>query len=194
METNIIRFTWECAPNEEKVFELQASYDESFTIDWGDGQSHDYVGEDGKMKLEYSYSKGGLFTVTVAAKEQDCLFTELRIDFHDIIVLVVSKCAALTKLVCSSNRLTALDVSHNAELMELDCYGNKLTLLELKTNTELETLDCCNNQLTALNLRYNMKLTGLKCRGNRLADLDLRNNVDLYLAWGDCGIGVSVIR
>jgi len=58
----------------------------------------------------------------------------------------VSKCAALTELVCSANwpdynQLTSLDLSKNTALKILACARNKLTSLDVSKNTALTNLD-----------------------------------------------------
>ena len=66
-----------------------------------------------------------------------------------------------------------MDVSKNAALKKLVCYSNRLTALEVSRNTALEVLECAGNQLTALDLRQNQNLRHLTCYGNELTVLDV---------------------
>jgi hypothetical protein len=181
MKTNIIRFTWQCAPHEDKKCCLQATPGKSISVDWGDGQAGSYVGEAEKITLPHTYSKGGLLTVTVVPKEPDCLFTQLHVNSTNVTALDVGKCTALAKLSCAHNQLSTLNLSHCTALSMLSCHDNKLTTLNVSHNSALLGLNCAGNQLSALDVSRNAALILLVCGNNRLTALDVSRNVALQL-------------
>ncbi len=85
--------------------------------------------------------------------------------------LDVSGCAALLRLDCSENCISALRVGD--ALQELNCSGNRLAELSPEDWDALLTLDCSGNQLTALDLSGAPQLQTLNCSENRLTALDL---------------------
>ncbi|PKB16830.1 LamG-like jellyroll fold domain-containing protein [Flavobacterium sp. 5] len=112
-----------------------------------------------------------------ALKKLDCSQNSLT-------ALNISKNAFLTSLSCNNNILATLDVSKNSALDTLSCYTNRLTVLDVKTNTALKKLDCGSNQITSLDVSQNTALTFLGCNTSQLTTLDLNTNTALTLL--DC--------
>ncbi len=93
--------------------------------------------------------------------------------------LDVSALAALERLNCSGNRLSALDVTQNGALVELDCSHNQIEELILTENHALTKLYCDGNALTALDLSGNPELSELTMSQMKLENLDLTHNPKL---------------
>ena len=86
----------------------------------------------------------------------------------------LKKCIRLRRLNCSNNRLTSLMGIENCDqLLEIDCYHNKLTsLMGIKNCTLLQRLDCSYNKLTSLTgIEKCTQLQGLFCNNNQLTSL-----------------------
>jgi hypothetical protein len=88
--------------------------------------------------------------------------------------------AALTKLECAFNYLSAMDVSQNTNLQFLFCSYNQITSLDVSGCGYLFSLDCESNDLATLDLSMNPALTYLNCGQNNLTSLDISSN-DLVL-------------
>lgn len=80
---------------------------------------------------------------------------------------------------CSYNLLTALDVTKQPFLERLECRGNKLGTLDVSKNKKLRYLKCNKNQLTTLDVSQNKELDELICGQNQLTTLDVSQNKKL---------------
>ena len=107
--------------------------------------------------------------------------TKLVCSSNPLTALDVSKNTLLEHLYCGANKLSALDVSKNTALTILSCLSNKLTELDVSQNPLLEVLRCYSNNLTVLDVSNNPKLTELYCGGNKLTTLDVSKNPKLSL-------------
>lgn len=106
--------------------------------------------------------------------------TSLNIANKEILDLTgIEDFAALTTLICYSNKLTNLDLSQNTNLKSLFCHQNRLTNLNVTQNVLLTTLQCYRNQLTSLDVSQNTSLVFLFCSNNKLTHLDVSKNIAL---------------
>ena len=105
----------------------------------------------------------------------------VRLDCYGnaLTALDLAGCAALETLYCGYNALTAPDLSGCTALRLLDCSGNGLTALDLNSFTALTDLNCNYNALTALDVSSCIGLKYLKCSGNALTRLELTSNPEL---------------
>lgn len=111
---------------------------------------------------------------------------KLNVNRNNLQSLDISKCPALTELLCFDNKITDMDFSTNINMQEVNCSHNSLTVLDLSKNIDLNILDCSSNQLTMLNLGANKKLEKLNCSSNHsIESIDIHNLsslLELYCA------------
>jgi gliding motility-associated-like protein len=137
-------------------------------------------------KLDF-YTGGQNFIASLKGIEDFTALTELSITNGTLLTnLDVSKNLALTKLVCSSNRLSSLDISKNIALTELNCSFNYITSLDITKNSNLKYLSASYNQLTTLDLTYCPLLESVQLFKNLLTVIDVTNAVNLnFLSCGE---------
>lgn len=110
--------------------------------------------------------------------------TTLDVSFSTIADLTgIQDFVSLTRLDCSSNKLTNINVTKNTALKRLDCGFNQISSLDVTQNLALTDLLCRNNQLTALDISKNTNLDYLLCNKNQLTALDVSNNIKLFQIW-----------
>ena len=198
---DMIILTWK-GNKKGNVFEFWADSGKTITINWGDGETDNYVGngttfytEDQKIVATHTYTIEGLSIVTITgevvgfkchkqrmltldiSKNEgllmlDCYYNKLR-------NLDLSKNKRLAILNCSKNIFTQINVSQNLELKKLICFDNELTSLNVTGNKSLNYLDCYKNKLTALNVSTNEALDTLICSVNKIMNLDITGNKKL---------------
>ena len=176
---------------------FDATANEEYTIDWGDGTIETKTGGSGDLSLFHIYTIHNEYTVTIAGSTPDCRFTycsfgtligypishltlsgcsDLEIldcNFGKLRELDLSGCPKLTHLTCSNNYLSDLDLSGCPKLMDLKCYNNQIINLDLTGCSELTSLGCSENQVSSLDLSGCPKLTSLICDNNQISSLDL---------------------
>jgi hypothetical protein len=191
-EKQSIAFTWTVYVGSlEKSFFIEATTNEPFTVNWGDGNTEDFTGN-GYTLLSHTYTASGGYTLAITGVNDNCLFTDLEINRKSVTALDVSKNTALTALSCGYNSLTSLDVSKNTALTDLWCDNILLTALDVSKNTALTSLSCNDNLLTSLDVSKNMELTEFWCNNNQLTALDISKNIALtYLECRDNAIPLS---
>jgi len=87
--------------------------------------------------------------------------------------------ASLKYLECEYNNLTELDVTHNLALQTLRCKENSIDKLDVSNNKSLKLLDCSYNFIKVLNFSENSALAHLQCSFNNIRNLDLSVNASL---------------
>lgn len=85
----------------------------------------------------------------------------------------------ITKLDCSSDKLTSLDVSNEPGLTLLCCDNNEIEDLKLGNLPQLQTLYCGENKLQNIDLAGLGALQDLSCWGNMLTNIDVSANPQL---------------
>ncbi|RRA96258.1 leucine-rich repeat domain-containing protein [Paenimyroides viscosum] len=166
-----ISFTWEGGGH--KNFQLTATFNEEYTIDWGDGIVEKMLGNQRDL-LRHNYHDDNEYTVIIKSVRDNCFFTDLYIRGSKLIHLDVSKGFSLKNIICSINQLSILDVSNNVNLETLGCDNNKIKKLDLSKNKKLTILNCNGNLLKVLNLNTCEKLHTLYCSNNRLLILEIQ--------------------
>jgi len=180
MAQDIITFRWYAEG--AKNVTIQATADETFTINWGDATIETKIGSgDVDIELNHIYATPNEYTVTVAVSSPDCRFTMFdcfnsdpwgeQVENNLISSLTFSDCSALTYLDCSLNELTSLNLASCTNLSTLICSSNQSTNLDLSECTALRLLVCSNNKLTSLDLTNLSALNSLYCNNNELANL-----------------------
>lgn len=86
---------------------------------------------------------------------------------------------AMSKLECSSNKLTKLDVSKATDLEQLYCDDNELDELSLGKSKSLKTVYCGNNKLGDIDLKGLSALEDFSCWGNNINSIDVSKNPEL---------------
>jgi hypothetical protein len=189
METNIIRFTWECASNEDKYFSFEVAAG-SFSVDWGDGETRKYGmtrKADGKyvmcgtFHLLHTYREGGTFAVTVVFKED--LAAKLDVRNRAVCFLGIPK----KHQHCDNSNVTASDASKDGDIFfwmpaEYQYHhwdNNNVTALDVSRCPALMELYCSDNQLVTLDVSHNDALTNLDCGYNKITALDVSHNAAL---------------
>lgn len=125
--------------------------------------------------LSQTYGSDGVIT-----NEEIATIDQLDVSYQEISNLQgIEVFTALTRLDCSSNKLTALDATKNTQLKRLYCHENKLTSLNVTKNTALTALYCFDNQLTTLDVTENTALTTLDVSINQMTSLDVSKNTAL---------------
>lgn len=79
----------------------------------------------------------------------------------------------ITRMNCSSNKLTSLSVNNCPSLLELSCNNNELNDLDVGKCTSLTQLNCGGQRLKSLNVKGCSSLSDLNCAGTLLQSLDL---------------------
>jgi len=90
--------------------------------------------------------------------------------------LNIGNATQLTFLECSDNNLANIDISANINLTFLSLYNNQLTSLDVTNNIALTVLSIANNQLILLDISKNLALINLNCSNNELPALDVSKN------------------
>lgn len=171
-----LTFTWQIDDwGSEYIanFGIQATMNEEFTIDWGDGVFEIKSCETDVYYIhpEHEYEATGKYTVTIIANNVNCKFKAFDCELCSIQSLDVMGCSALTNLICNYNQIESLAVCPS--LVSLICNGNQLTGLDLSNGNSLEALYIDNNRITSLDLTKCPVLKWLNCHKNRLPLLDL---------------------
>ncbi|MDR1681558.1 MAG: YDG domain-containing protein [Prevotellaceae bacterium] len=187
-------FVWQGGNN--KSFRVSATYDEPFTVDWGDGIVDSLIGAGigmaDALTPTHTYVNVAItYTVTVSTNSADCRFTYLNVSSKQVSGMNLTYAVGLYQLDCSMNAsLGSLDVSHNADLAILDCITTSLTSLNVTNNPRLIRLNCSSNSLTALDLSLSPLLYALNCEDNpTLLTLDVSANSQLRsLACGNTSL------
>ncbi len=88
--------------------------------------------------------------------------------------------AALERLQCSENQLSAIYVNESAVLQFLSCDNNQMGSLDVSGCLALETLYCNDNQLESLDVSGCSALEILECTNNQISTLDVSGCLVLY--------------
>ena len=167
-----IKFTWS-----GKSFQIQATANKKFTVDWGDGSEiQNWTGNGDWQACVHTYSVEKEYSVVISAKDIDCRLIRFSCTglYGSMKNIDVSQSTALTYLNCEANYLLEeLNLSNCSTLIYLDCHANLLTELNLNDCTSLNTLNCSGNLLTELDLSVCLNLTELNCEINQITELDL---------------------
>lgn len=124
---------------------------------------------------------GDVLSLKVGAKEGE----EIRIkgasyNAQDQLILTdteVTLYGKITKIDCSSNRLSSILIANQPQLREIYCDDNELTKLEANYVPVLATLYCGNNkELAEVNLKSLPALADFSCYGNKIKQLDFSQN------------------
>ncbi|MDL2309315.1 T9SS type A sorting domain-containing protein [Bacteroidales bacterium OttesenSCG-928-C03] len=154
-------------------FQFKATINEPFTINWGDGNVETKICESDTftIALTHYYDTIGEYTITMIANDTNCKFLSFDSEGNKIHSLDITKCSALTNLICNYNTLTSLAICPS--LISSECSRNQLTNLDLSNGSSLVALYCHGNQLTSLNLTECPVLERLNCDDNQLQLSDL---------------------
>lgn len=124
---------------------------------------------------------GDVLSLKVGAKEGE----EIRIkgasyNAQDQLILTdteVTLYGKITKIDCSSNRLSSILIANQPQLREIYCDDNELKKLEANYVPVLATLYCGNNkELAEVNLKSLPALADFSCYGNKIKQLDFSQN------------------
>lgn len=140
--------------------------------------------EPNTIVLKTNRAIGDIFSLKVGAKEGEKIgikgasYNEQdQLVFTDTEVTLYGK---ITKIDCSSNKLTSIVITNQPQLREIYCDDNELTKLEVNYVPELATLYCGNNKdLADIDLKSMPALADLSCYGNSIKQLDLSQNPKL---------------
>ena len=140
--------------------------------------------EPNTIVLKTNRAIGDIFSLKVGAKEGEKIgikgasYNEQdQLIFTDTEVTLYGK---ITKIDCSSNKLTSIVITNQPQLREIYCDDNELTKLEVNYVPELATLYCGNNKdLADIDLKSMPALADLSCYGNSIKQLDLSQNPKL---------------
>lgn len=137
--------------------------------------------EPNTIVLKTNKSVGDVLSLKVGAKEGE----EIRIkgasyNTQDQLILTdteVTLYGKITKIDCSSNRLSSILITNQPQLREIYCDDNELTKLEVNYVPVLATLYCGNNKdLEKVDLNSMPALADFSCYGNKIKQLDLSKN------------------
>ena len=140
--------------------------------------------EPNTIVLKTNRAIGDIFSLKVGAKEGEKIgikgasYNEQdQLIFTDTEVTLYGK---ITKIDCSSNKLTSIVITNQPQLREIYCDDNELTKLEVNYVPELATLYCGNNKdLADIDLKSMPALADLSCYSNSIKQLDLSQNPKL---------------
>ena len=140
--------------------------------------------EPNTIVLKTNRAIGDIFSLKVGAKEGEKIgikgasYNEQdQLIFTDTEVTLYGK---ITKVDCSSNKLTSIVITNQPQLREIYCDDNELTKLEVNYVPVLATLYCGNNKdLADIDLKSMPALADLSCYSNSIKQLDLSQNPKL---------------
>lgn len=140
--------------------------------------------EPNTIVLKTNRAIGDIFSLKVGAKEGEKIgikgasYNEQdQLIFTDTEVTLYGK---ITKIDCSSNKLTSIVITNQPQLREIYCDDNELTKLEVNYVPVLATLYCGNNKdLADIDLKSMPALADLSCYSNSIKQLDLSQNPKL---------------
>lgn len=168
------RVTMETAAGVEEPFSFEVNPGARLSVDWGDGNVVELSAPTGAVT---GTLKGS--TVTL---EADAL-TRLDCSSAKLTGLDVSGAPGLLTLYCADNQLSTLTLTSNTALIELDCSSNALSKLSLSKQKALLELNCSDNLLTTLTVTYCSGLKRLLCGDNSLSVLTVSALTDLETLW-----------
>ena len=193
-----LTFTWKGSTS-SKYFQINATENEKFIVNWGDFSIDTLTGTGGYRSLSHAYADTNDYEVRITGTA-NCFLTAFvaiysqitALNLHkntnmqyvschenQLAVLDASGCTALKFLQCDNNQITSLNVHVCAELLELWCSNNRITTLDVSTNTALKNLYCADNKIGSLNLNSNTVLFELDCGNNQLTTLNVNANPKL---------------
>ena len=140
--------------------------------------------EPNTIVLKTNRAIGDIFSLKVGAKEGEKIgikgasYNEQdQLIFTDTEVTLYGK---ITKIDCSSNKLTSIVITNQPQLREIYCDDNELTKLEVNYVPVLATLYCGNTKdLADIDLKSMPALADLSCYSNSIKQLDLSQNPKL---------------
>ncbi len=140
--------------------------------------------EPNTIVLKTNRAIGDAFSLKVGAKEGEKIGIKgASYNEQDQLILTdteVTLYGKITKIDCSSNKLSSIVITNQPQLRELYCDDNELTKLEVNYVPVLATLYCGNNKdLSALDLKSMPDLVDLSCYSTNIKQLDLSQNPKL---------------
>ena len=140
--------------------------------------------EPNTIVLKTNRAIGDAFSLKVGAKEGEKIGIKgASYNEQDQLILTdteVTLYGKITKIDCSSNKLSSIVITNQPQLREIYCDDNELTKLEVNYVPVLATLYCGNNKdLSALDLKSMPALADLSCYSNSVKQLDLSQNPKL---------------
>jgi len=173
----VIKFTWNVVKSQS--FEILASHEKKYTIDWGDGTPIDTIIDEHYYTTHaHTYAVPGEYQVIISAVDEDCVFPYLDCSGSQITSLDLTKNPTLSRLICCSNPLTTLDLSSNHKIIQLSFYRSQLVNLILSKNLcpmWMATIECTYNQLINLSMGDNAEIN---CSNNKLAHLNASDSYE----------------
>ena len=140
--------------------------------------------EPNTIVLKTNRAIGDAFSLKVGAKEGEKIGIKgASYNEQDQLILTdteVTLYGKITKIDCSSNKLSSIVITNQPQLREIYCDDNELTKLEVNYVPELATLYCGNNKdLADIDLKSMPALADLSCYSNSVKQLDLSQNPKL---------------
>jgi hypothetical protein len=174
---HLISFTLNVGANTYKSFNIEATQNKSFSVDWGDGEIWEYVSDSYSYTnyLSHEYAATGDYEVTVTSAP-DCELLGINCNYAKVSALNVKQCSTLKAISCSYNALTTLDVTGCTALQMLSVEYNALSSLKFGGNPALSTLSCSFNDLINLDVSECSALEYITCVNNKLTSLDVSAN------------------
>lgn len=140
--------------------------------------------EPNMIVLKTNRAIGDAFSLKVGAKEGEKIGIKgASYNEQDQLILTdteVTIYGKITKIDCSSNKLSSIVITNQPQLREIYCDDNELTKLEVNYVPVLATLYCGNNKdLADIDLKSMPALADLSCYSNSVKQLDLSQNPKL---------------
>ena len=140
--------------------------------------------EPNTIVLKTNRAIGDAFSLKVGAKEGEKIGIKgASYNEQDQLILTdteVTLYGKITKIDCSSNKLSSIVITNQPQLREIYCDDNELTKLEVNYVPVLATLYCGNNKdLSDIDLKSMPALADLSCYSNSVKQLDLSQNPKL---------------
>lgn len=140
--------------------------------------------EPNTIVLKTNRAIGDAFSLKVGAKEGEKIGIKgASYNEQDQLILTdteVTLYGKITKIDCSSNKLSSIVITNQPQLREIYCDDNELTKLEVNYVPVLATLYCGNNKdLADIDLKSMPALADLSCYSNSVKQLDLSQNPKL---------------
>ncbi|MCH5279139.1 MAG: hypothetical protein J1E60_05040 [Christensenellaceae bacterium] len=105
-------------------------------------------------------------------------------DYDLVGELNLSNCKALSRVVCSNNRITSLIVDGCTSLSEIECSDNLLTELDLADCPEMWRLLIANNDISEIDFGSANSPKMIDLRGNRINEVNWQYFSDYYSPYG----------
>lgn len=181
-----------------ELFYIGITTNETFSVDWGDGQYIEYPAGDysatGKTIRKKTESnkiriKGNALAISRLNFTQQHLssikleplpnLTHLYLSDNKLAHLEISAQKGLKFLAIDKNALQEINLSSLKELQELRVLDNNLTQINLANNTKLTKLVISNNPLDGINLSSLTELISFEADNTGLTRIDFSNNKKL---------------